>query len=128
MAEVITKDLVLELISKHEIELKPTQNSLCIPIISRIYNKMLHELRFDDIKVCDGLIIDGHHRYISSLLAQKQHGTVPSLKTSATKVYDWNEVLFVENDWDTADKIEKLNRDDAAFNDLPVEVIRKMTH
>jgi len=30
---------------------------------------MRNDNKFDDIKICDNLVIDGHHRYISSLLA-----------------------------------------------------------
>lgn len=88
---------------------------------------MLNGIRFDDIKVCDGLIIDGHHRYVSSLLADAQLGKVPSHKTSATSRYDWSEVEFVDVEWDTPEKIEKLNRDDAHYNNLSLATIIEIT-
>ena len=88
---------------------------------------MSHGLKFDDIKICGDLVIDGHHRYISSLLANKDCGTVFTNRTSATRTYDWSEVKFVENEWDTPEKINKLNKDDAEFNGMPLKDIQQMT-
>ena len=88
---------------------------------------MNNDLKFDDIKICDDLIIDGHHRYISSLLSKKTIGNVPTHKTSATKVFNWAEVKFVDIEWDTEEKIEKLNREDAEFNNIPITRIYEMT-
>ena len=47
-------------------------------------------------------------------------------KTSATKKHEWDNVEFVYAEWDTPEKIEKLNSDDAEFNNLSVEAIFKM--
>lgn len=113
-------------VSDNEIQLAPTQHQLCVPIILRIYQKMIHDLKFDDIKVFDNLIIDGHHRYISSLLARKTIGQVSTLKTTATRIYQWREVQFVDIEWDTKEKIEKLNVDDAEFNAVPLARIYEM--
>ena len=44
-------------------------------------------------------------------------------KTSATIKYFWNEVQFVNEEWDTAYKIHYLNQLDAKYNDLPLEKI-----
>jgi hypothetical protein len=49
---------------------------------------MINGIKFDDIKVCDSLIIDGHHRYVSSLLANINLDKAKSSKTSATIKYD----------------------------------------
>ena len=65
----ITQKTIEDFILKTDIRLGATQQKLCIPIINRIYHKMKYGIRFSPIKVCDNLIIDGHHRYISSLLA-----------------------------------------------------------
>src|SRR5687768_15724139 len=113
--DMITIDVIKDFIKTNNIELLPTQHALCIPIINRIYLKMINNLKFDDIKINGELIIDGHHRYISSLLAKKEVGRVPTHLTSATKKHNWNSVKFVDEEWDTEDKIQKLNQDDARF-------------
>jgi hypothetical protein len=125
--EKITSEIIKEYISNNEIRCDPTHHQLCVPIINRIYQKMVHNLKFDDIKICDNLIIDGHHRYISSLLARKAIGNVPTHKTSATKIYKWKEIEFVNAEWDTTEKIDKLNMEDARFNNVPLVKIYEMT-
>lgn len=59
---------------------------------------MLVGIKFPSIKIDDDLIIDGHHRYLASLLANTLLDTIPSNKTSATIVNDWNNVVFDVND------------------------------
>ena len=84
-------------------------------------------LRFDDIKIHNNLIVDGHHRYVSSLLAKTDVGRIQMDKTSAIRKHEWENVEFVYDEWDTPEKIEKLNNDDAEFNNLPVSAIIEMT-
>ncbi|WP_188507318.1 hypothetical protein [Parapedobacter pyrenivorans] len=88
---------------------------------------MVNGILFEHIKVCDNLLIDGHHRYVSSLFAGIEIGTVPSVKTSASVEYSWREVDFLLEEWDTEDKIRYLNQIDAKFNNLPIEKIIEMT-
>ncbi|MBC7474270.1 MAG: hypothetical protein H7263_08260 [Candidatus Sericytochromatia bacterium] len=82
---------------------------------------MINGIKFDDIKVCETLIIDGRHRYTSSILANIKLDKAKSSKTNATIEYDWKEVEFVEEEWDTEDKIKRLNELDAEVNNLPLE-------
>ena len=84
---------------------------------------MLVGIKFPSIKIDDNLIIDGHHRYLASLLANTDLETIPSNKTSATIVYDWNEVVFDVNDWDTEAKILMLNEQDANNNNITLKEI-----
>lgn len=123
----ITKELILKRFKESEAVLIATHHKLCLPIINRIYKKMMNGVKFDDIKVCDTLIIDGHHRYVSSLLANSKLNEVKSSKTSATIEYDWVEVKFVEEEWDTPEKIKILNELDAEFNNMTIEEIIEMT-
>ncbi len=58
----ITAESIAEFITSHDIPFMATQTTLCIPIIFRMCQKMFHGIKFDEIKVCDNLIIDGHHR------------------------------------------------------------------
>lgn len=94
--ETINKEAVLKAIEESDNTLITTHKKLCLPIINRIYRKMIHGIKFDDIKVCDTLIIDGHHRYVSSLLANIKLNKVKSSKTTATTGYDWTAVEFAE--------------------------------
>ncbi len=119
----ITKEEITALLHSRNIELKSTQTKLCIPIVNRLYVKMKIGIRFSGIKVADGLIIDGHHRYLASLLANFDLEQIPSSTTSATIITDWNLVEFVDEDWDTEAKVKMLNQRDAEYNDIPFERI-----
>lgn len=48
------------------------------------------------------------------------------IKTSATKVTEWEMVLFDSEDWDTPAKIKVLNEQDAIFNGIPLESLIAM--
>lgn len=125
--KTINRAIILAAIEESEFTLKSSHSKLCLPIINRIYKKMIHGIKFEDIKVCDSLIIDGHHRYICSLLANVKLDEVKSLKTGATVEYLWTDVEFVEEEWDTIDKIKRLNELDAAYNNIPLEKVIELT-
>ena len=126
MEKIATK-YIKEFIENNEIPFVATQPKLCIPIIDRLCRKMLYGIKFDDIKTCDNLIIDGHHRYLSSLIVGFNIGQVLSHKTSGTKPVEWNVVEFDENDWDTVSKISHLNEQDAIYNGLDIEIVKQIT-
>ena len=123
----INKEIILQSIEESDCILITTHNKLSLPIIRRIYKKMINGIKFDDIKVCDACIIDGHHRFVSSLLAKIKLDEAKSSKTSATIEYKWNDVEFVEEEWDTPEKILRLNELDAQFNNVPLEKIIELT-
>jgi hypothetical protein len=125
--EKINKEIILKAIQESDYILFSSHNKLCLPIIRRIYKKMNNGIKFDDIKVCDTLIIDGHHRYISSLLSKMKLQETKSSKTSATNKYDWSIVEFVEEEWDTEDKILRLNELDALYNNISLEQVIEIT-
>jgi len=123
----ITKDLLKNYINSNPPALLSSHKKLSLPVIRRIHNKMRHGIKFAEIKVCDGIIIDGHHRYISSLLANYEIGHVPSSKTSATVVCDWKTVEFVDEEWDTEARIAEINRQDAEYNEVDLKVLTDIT-
>jgi hypothetical protein len=125
--EAITEKIIKDYLLHNKIEFKSTHYRLSIPIINRIYKKMKSGIKFDDIKVCENLIIDGHHRYISSLIAKFEIGMAISHKTSATIEYEWDSVDFTLTEWDTQDKIQYLNELDADFNNVSIETMLEMT-
>jgi hypothetical protein len=122
----ITIEFVKEFISSHNIAFIATQPKLCVPIIFRMCQKMLHGIKFDEIKICDNLIIDGHHRYLSALIMNFELGHVLSNSTSATKAIAWNLVEFDEKDWDTPAKIAHLNELDAKYNELEIDFVNRI--
>lgn len=119
--EKITSELILKFITEYDIELQCTHQKLCVPIIDRIYRKMLAGIKFAEIKVADGLICDGHHRYLASLLAQYSIEKISYQSTSAMIVTSWESVFFDDEDWDTPAKIRMLNKHDADYNNIPIE-------
>lgn len=120
---LITEDIIQKLIKENELDFHPTQRKLSLPIINRIYKKMISEIKFEVIKVNDKLIIDGHHRYISARLAKIEIGHAKYPKSSATIGFSWNEVAFVNEEWDTLIKIQHLNKLDAIYNNLTLKKI-----
>ena len=104
-----------------KLELKSTHSRLCFPIIDRIYRKMLVGIKFSPIKVDEGIIIDGHHRYLASVLAGITVDVDLSQRTSATEIYEWHTIQFDLNDWDSESKIAMLNQQDALYNNMTIE-------
>jgi len=66
----VTKELIETFISKTEMFMYSTHHKLCVPIVNRIYKKMVAGIKFPGIKVHKNKICDGHHRYLASMLAQ----------------------------------------------------------
>jgi hypothetical protein len=89
--------------------------------------KMSHGIKFDEIKVCGNLIIDGHHRYLSALIMEFPLGQVSSNTTSATISIAWGDVQFEGQDWDTPAKIQYLNELDAKYNGLGIEFVKQIS-
>ncbi|MCA0427587.1 MAG: ParB/Srx family N-terminal domain-containing protein [Bacteroidetes bacterium] len=83
-------------------------------------------VKFSGIRVDGELIIDGHHRYLASLLAGVSLEMYPSIKTSATKIIEWNNVDFVKDDWDTEVKILLMNKIDAEYNGMSLEKLNEL--
>lgn len=102
-------------------DLKPSQQSLSMPIIKRLCKKMKAGIRFSDIKVENGIICDGHHRYIALLLAGQRIERVPSILKS--EILDWESVVFEDGDWDDEGKVMRLNKIDAYYNNCTIDEI-----
>jgi hypothetical protein len=124
--EQISTEVVLKLITEGHVKLKSTHDKLCYPIIARIYTKMKIGIKFSGIKVDGDIIIDGHHRYLASLIAGVSLDIFPSSRTSATTVTDWESVVFDDEDWDTEAKVLMLNEIDAKFNGISLEKLKEL--
>ena len=104
----------------------PSQKRICLPIINRMVRKMQNEIRFADIIVHEKIIVNGHHRYLASLLAgtevEQTVGGRPNYQ-----VIDWKFIEICDEDWDTPAKLLMINQADADFNNLSLETIIAIT-
>ena len=123
----ITTSFILNFITENKIHLCSSHKVLSVPIINRITKKMKIGINFNAIKIHQNIIIDGHHRYISSLLAGINLDSIETQKTSATQIYDWKNIEFVDEEWDTQLKINQLNKIDAAYNNIDIEKLIEIT-
>lgn len=123
---MITQGIIEKFISESLFEFHPTQTKLCIPIIQRICKKMQAGIKFEEIKIYENMLIDGHHRYISARLTGYKIGIVNSQKTSATVKLNWSAVEFSIDDWDTAEHIAFLNQRDAIFNKIDLKILTQL--
>jgi hypothetical protein len=123
---MINYEEVIKFIEVEHIGLRSSHARLCFPIIARIHRKMLAGIKFRPIKVDGEVIIDGHHRYLASVIAKVSLEIHHSHRTSATEIYEWLSVKFDCNDWDTESKIAMLNQYDAEFNEISVEMLYEL--
>jgi hypothetical protein len=63
------KEQLIELMHSGKLELISTHEHLSLPVIERIHKKMTLKLLFGSIQVAENVIINGHHRYLASMLA-----------------------------------------------------------
>ncbi|MFM9838354.1 MAG: hypothetical protein ACKVOQ_08830 [Cyclobacteriaceae bacterium] len=119
------KDKLIRLMQNEKLTLISTHERLCFPIIERIAKKMSIGLMFSSISVDENLIVNGHHRYLASLLVGYNLDQVPCPKTTAKEPVDWKLVKLVDDDWDTDAKIRMLNEQDARYNDLTLDDLMK---
>lgn len=129
---MIDKKMFLKKLDGLDKTLLPNQPKISIPILRRIYLKMQYGIKFNAIKVhSDKTIIDGHHRYISSVIAGLELERVPSQKPSfqnrdGVNVIEWKNVEFADVDWDKPEEIEILNIVDAKYNNVSLEEVKRI--
>lgn len=74
------------------------------PIITRIQRRYIDGARYSDIKIQeDGVISDGHHRFISLSLLHADVKTVLAGQNSTKRIsLEWKEVLLDDTDHDSS--------------------------
>lgn len=124
----INREIIIAKLQEKENILKPNQGKLSLPIINRICKKMTHNLKFRPICVSsENLIVDGHHRYISSILTNFEIELVSNYpKPGILNDFNWNTVDFLEDDWDSPAKIKMLNEEDARYNGMEIEDVESI--
>ena len=125
LKNVSQADLIY-LINNSNLKYKSTHTRLSLPIINRIYKKMVAKIKFPAIKIQDDFICDGHHRFIAAILAGYSLDVVNWSSSSATNIIGWETVSFDESDWDTPEEVHQINLRDAEYNSISVEEILAM--
>lgn len=83
-------------------------------------------IQFAPLKICDGIIIDGHHRYIAACLAEISCEFVPAQSNSNLMGTKWQSVRIVTEDWDTAQIIQEMNITDAKYNNINLDTLNQL--
>jgi len=101
----ITLECIQNYLAQTEFELKPSQNSLCLPVINRIIDKIRRGAKFGPIHVVGDLIINGHHRYICYSFLNLSIEMTTWRLSNANTPKAWKEVKVEIEDWDAHDDI-----------------------
>jgi len=125
MREISLKN-VRDLLDSGSLELVATQVEICFPILQRIYKKMKLGITFDNIRVNGSRIVDGHHRYICSILSEIEIGKNVWPIPSTAVNFSWDEVIINEDDYENAEMILKHNIRDAELNDVDISVLNDL--
>jgi hypothetical protein len=107
-------------------ELKPSQDKISLPTAFRIYKKMKASLKFDAIKISDDIVIEGHHRYVASVLAEKSIERFLSTKNHTQTVFDWKDVILKTVDYDDQSVVRYHNFNDALRNGISLKQVEKL--
>ncbi len=125
MQEISLKN-VRDLLDSGSLKLVAIQGEICLPILQRIYKKMKLGIEFDNIRVNGSRIVDGHHRYVCSILSEIEIGIndwpIPSTAVNC----NWNDVIINEEDYEDAEMILKHNIRDAELNDVDISVLNDL--
>lgn len=121
----INREVVLASLNGCNDILRSNHNKLSLPIILRISIKMTKGIKFSPIHVNENnIIVDGHHRYVSSVITGFELVRVNNYSgPSILNDLDWENVEFIEDDWDTPSKIQMLNEQDAKYNNMEIEEV-----
>lgn len=121
------RDEVVDLMQSGKIQLRPSQKGISYPIVERIYKKMKADIQFASIQVAHrSVIVNGHHRYLASLLAGIEMDMVECPLTSAKRITTWESIELFDQDWDTVERIDRLNGQDAQFNGMTLEELMNL--
>lgn len=97
----ITKKEVEEFLKSHNFPYQPNQHKICFPKLERIYERMAKDKVFPAIKIGNGKIIEGHHRYICSEMLGKELAVVKGgINLSQTETFVWTEIIVEDAEWD----------------------------
>ena len=125
MREINFKN-VRDLLDSGSLGLIATQGEVCLQILQRIYKKMKLGIEFENIRVNHSRIVDGHHRYVCSILSGIDIGINEWPIPSTTVNTDWKDVIINEDDYEDAEMIRKHNERDAELNDVDISTLNNL--
>ena len=124
--DLITIDEICKFLKFGNFEFLPTQSKICFPIIQQIYYKMKLGVEFENINIDEKLLIDGHHRYLCSLLLNRNLATNVWSSPSNIHIYQWGQIQIDAIDWESVEIIQRHNLKDAAKSGLDIELFVKI--
>lgn len=118
---------VEDLLKSDSLELVATnQKAINFPILQRIYKKMQLGIKFDNIRVNGSRIVNGHHRYICSILSETEIG-IDEWPIGSTAVdNEWSCFVVVEDDYEDEDQVIEHNKRDAEINGVDISIFNDL--
>lgn len=108
---ILTKEIVEELLKENSFEYVSSQKKICYPKLERIFRRLSEGKDLHPIKFAENRIVEGHHRYLCSILLKKTIEMVKGGNNLSHKIsYPWNQVMIDEIDWDSPDEINKYQK------------------
>lgn len=107
-----TKEILIAFLQSHNFNFEPNQHKLCFPKLKRIYVRMASGKNFPAIKVGNGKIVEGHHRYIcSQILDIDIEIANGGVNISHQNSFVWKGVIVDDIDWDHPWELRKFQKD-----------------
>jgi len=97
----ITHEEVEKFLLEAEFDHLPCQGEISFPVLQRIHRRLQQGNSFSAIKVKDGRIIDGHHRYICHKLLDRNSETTLGGANSKYYEYEWSQINLTHDDYDS---------------------------
>lgn len=102
---LITYEELQNFLIQNELKYLPSQNEVSFPKIQRIHRRLQQGHSFSPIQVSEGVISDGHHRYIClSLLELDIEIKKAGKNTTYTTDYIWENMNLDTEDHDTSEE------------------------
>ena len=73
----LTIEEVRNFIKDNSLNYLAKQPKVSFPILQRIHRRLQNGCNFSPIKIDEGIIVDGHHRYICSMILKRKVEEVP---------------------------------------------------
>ncbi len=123
----INLETIRELFQSGSLDLTATQPGICLPMLQRIYKKMKVGIEFEDIRVNDSRIVDGHHRYVCSKLLNIDIGINNNYPIPSTSEnHEWEVLVIDEHDYEIDEEIHQHNVRDAEINGVDIEFLNDL--
>ena len=83
-------------------------------------------ISFKNIQCENDLLVDGHHRYICSILANKEIGIRPYKAPHCVIIYEWKNLKIEEKDYDSDKERKKHNLRDSLRHNADLQTFNRL--